>query len=91
MSATRPVPTSTRDAVTQLWYKIIGTNGDGMAEKVETIYAALPNLVTRDEIRDKKRARMLAVKDVVLIAFAVLGTGSSLFAWLNLMRALGSP
>lgn len=60
--STIPRPDTTDEMVLQLWFAIIGSNGDGLAtkikttaEKVERIEEVIPTLMTRAE-HDKKDA-----------------------------------
>ena len=75
----RKIPDNDHDAIIQMWYALIGTNGTGVVKKLEEMEKVIPTLVTNDECkshRDDKSHHANRVfgyiKDVALVVLAVL-------------------
>jgi hypothetical protein len=59
-----PTPDTIEEKVQQIWFYMVGMNGDGMIskvnrinEKVENIESSLPQFVTRSEIHEEQKAK----------------------------------
>ena len=81
----KEMPSTQQEAVSQLWHAVIGTNGEGLCEQTRALAAAVPTFVTKDRCRatmaegkNRRRSTWLIVKDVALLAVAVLGTAKGL-------------
>ena len=77
-----PKPTDIEDAVNQLWYVVIGMNGDGLRSKVDRILAILEQkekaeiaekAVAKSETRGNER-RKLSVREWALIMSTAIPT-----------------
>ena len=81
-------PETTDEMVYQLWYAVIGSNGDGLASqvrvvkgKVEGIEGLIPSLMTRDSCRvieregeDEKERRKISTREKAMLAATFLGS-----------------
>jgi hypothetical protein len=81
-------PDTTDEMVYQLWYAVIGSNGDGLASqvrevkgKVESIEGIIPSLMTRDSCRaiereksDKKERRKISTREKAMLLATSLGS-----------------
>ena len=81
-------PDTTDEMVYQLWYAVIGSNGDGIASqvrevrgRVENIEGIIPSLMTRDSCReieregeDKKERRKISTREKAMLAATFLGS-----------------
>ena len=85
MGQLRPTPTDDHDAIIQLWTVMIGTNGEGLITRFETLEEDVReiknNMVTRtvctniQDRRKKKRATgWITVERVALVVIALFGT-----------------
>lgn len=77
-------PTTQREMIDQLWYAMIGTNGNGVQARVEQIERVLPDLVTKRQCAathqvdsNRRRSRWLAAKDIVLIVIGLAGAAKT--------------
>jgi hypothetical protein len=80
MAEYREPPKDTKTAINALWHTVIGTNGEGLVTKFETldgkVDGIVENMVTKTdmkELKNKRRSRWLAIKDAVLLLVAILG------------------
>jgi hypothetical protein len=76
--AYREPPATQKEINLALWHTVIGTNGDGLVAKVEWM---MGNMATKGDIKRLEKARQstwLAIKDIVLVAVAILGVLSGL-------------
>jgi hypothetical protein len=74
----RGPPTTQKEINLALWHTVIGTNGEGLVSKVEWI---IGNMATKKDIAELKRKRRsfwLMIKDIILVAVAILGVLSGL-------------
>jgi Mg2+ and Co2+ transporter CorA len=81
-------PDTTDEMVFQLWYAVIGSNGDGLASqvravksKVEAIEDVLPTLMTRDSCKaaekerdDKQDRRKISTREKAMLLATSLGS-----------------
>ena len=81
-------PDTTDEMVYQLWYAVIGSNGDGIASqmrevrgRVESIEGIIPNLMTRESCKaieregeDKKERRKISTREKAMLAATLLGS-----------------
>jgi hypothetical protein len=81
-------PDTTDEMVYQLWYAVIGSNGDGLASqvrevkgKVESIEGLIPSLMTRDSckaIEQEKSAtterRKISTREKAMLVATSLGS-----------------
>ena len=79
---------TTDEMVYQLWYAVIGSNGDGIASqmrevrgRVESIEGIIPNLMTRESCKaieregeDKKERRKISTREKAMLAATFLGS-----------------
>lgn len=81
-------PDTTDEMVYQLWYAVIGSNGDGLASqvrevkgKVENIEGLIPGLMTRESCaeieqsrKDKAERRKISTREKAMLAATFLGS-----------------
>jgi hypothetical protein len=81
-------PDTTDEMVYQLWYAVIGSNGDGLASqmrevkgKVESIEGLIPSLMTRDSCKaiereksDKTERRKISTREKAMLIATSLGS-----------------
>jgi hypothetical protein len=81
-------PDTTDEMVYQLWYAVIGSNGDGLASqvrevkgKVESIEGIIPSLMTRDSCKaiekegnEKQERRKISTREKAMLLATSLGS-----------------
>ena len=81
-------PDTTDEMVYQLWYAVIGSNGDGIASqmrevrgRVESIEGIIPSLMTRDSCKaieregvEKQERRKISTREKAMLAATFIGS-----------------
>lgn len=86
-------PATTKEQVDQMWYALIGMNGNGLiskvnrlSEQVEIINSTVPQLVTRDELyqrdAEKRQHRTVSWQYWLALLLAFVGNILNGILWM---------
>jgi len=94
--STIPRPPTQKEMINQIWFVLIGSNGDGVVTKVraiskdmDDIKSKLPTLLPREEHDTKEDRRKMSRREIASLAIAGISTVAAVGATIVAILALG--